>query len=464
MTVPAAHGAGSGSTGVTDVEDDRSLVPARSGRPWVLPTLLFGVVLGVYLLTVAHDWLSLDVWSAHFGAWNIATTGTPWVDHTALPALDGHPLREQFVRESVNGHLAITRAAGVVAVGVPAYWLLGSTTYTLWQGGITAALLMAVAVLMLFRSIEGRLPRRTAALAAGAFAFTTPVWSVAANGIWPHTLTIFGITGMAWASHSRRWWLVGAFGGVALLGRLHVVVIVAVLGLLVGWARRDPRIVLRVGLGSGAFLVVLCAWNYWVYGTWSPSAAYETSMFAEYARNRGLGLGANQLGTWFAPDRGLFVWTPVLLVLAPALVRSWRDLPDWSRALVWGGLAYSILQCLLDDYDGGFGFYGYRLGLEMLACLAPAVAMSVPRAGKVARRLIGPVLAVQLCAIAIGAIGDTPTMLRPTEAWTDNVFLGTVADVGVVGWVLLAGVAALGLWAGRLWRDVGDDLPAAEAR
>ena len=130
---------------------------------------------------------------------------------------------------------------------------------------------------------------------------------------------------------------------------------------------------------------------------------------------------------------------------------------------MWGGLAYSILQCFLDDYDGGFGFYGYRLGLEMLACLAPAVAMAAPRAGKLARHLIGPVLAVQFCAIAIGAIGDTPTMLRPTEAWTDNVFLETVGDVGVVGWVLLAGVAALGLWAGRLWRDVGDRRPAGEA-
>ena len=171
------------------------------------------------------------------------------------------------------------------------------------------------------------------------------------------------------------------FGGIAVLGRLHVVVIVAVLGLFVGWARRDPRIVLRVGVGSAAFVVVLCAWNHWVYGTWSPTAAYETSMFAEYARNKGLELAPNQLGTWFAPDRGLFVWTPVLLVLAPALVRNWKNLPDWSRALVFGGLAYSVLQCFLDDYDGGFGFYGYRLGLEMLACLTPAVALSAPHCG-----------------------------------------------------------------------------------
>ena len=259
------------------------------------------------------------------------------------------------------------------------------------------------------------------------------MWSVAANGIWPHTLTILGITGMAWASSTRRWWLVGVFGGVALLGRLHVAVIVAVLGLLVGWARRDPRIVFRVGVGSAAFVVVLCAWNYWVYGTWSPSAAYETSMFAEYARNKGLELAPNQLGTWFAPDRGLFVWTPVLLVLAPALVRSWRDLPDWSRALVWGGLAYSVLQCLLDDYDGGFGFYGYRLGLEMLACLTPAVAMAAPRAGRLARRLIGPRWPCSCARSRSGPSRDTPTMLRPGNGWLDNVFLTTVADVGRSG-------------------------------
>ena len=454
MARPFPSGAGSDKNGVGAVKGQQSPADPGRGQGWLLPIVLFVVVLGIYLLTVAHDWLSLDVWSAHFGAWSIATTGSPSVDGAAMPPLEDTPLREQFVRESVNGHLAITRAAGVVAAGIPAYWLLGEATFTPWQGGVTAALLTAVSVLLVFRTLESRLPRRTAALAAAAFALTTPVWSVAANGIWPHTLTILGITGMAWASSASRWWLVGFFGGIALLGRLHVAVIVAILGLLVAWARRDPRIVLRVGVGSAAFVVVLCAWNYWVYGTWSPSAAYETSMFAEYARNKGFELAPNQLGTWFAPDRGLFVWTPVLLVLAPALVRSWKNLPDWSRALVWGGLAYSVLQCLLDDYDGGYGFYGYRLGLEMLACITPAVALSAPRAGRLARRLIGPALAVQLCAIAIGAIADTPTMLRPGNGWHENLFLTTIADMGPVGWALILGVMLLGVWVSRLWVDL----------
>jgi hypothetical protein len=412
--------------------------------------LLVAVAFGVFVLTAARSTVSIDVWSAHFAAWHLAHTGSPWIDGTPVPILDNNPLREQFVRETVTGHLAITRSAGVVAAGVPAYWLAGTATPTEWPGGATAALLMAFSVLFVFLALERSVPRRTAVLAAAAFGFATPVWSVAANGIWPHTVTVFGITGMAWASSRRRWWLVGLFGGVALWGRVHAALIVAIVGVLLGWWRRDVGIVVRIAIVSGTFLLGLCAWNHWTYGTWSPSAAYETSMFTGYARTHGVSLG-NQLGMWFAPNRGIFVWTPALLLLVPALVRSWKTLPDWSRALVWAGLAYTIAQGVLDDYDGGFGFYGYRLGLEMVACLTPAAVLAAPRAGRVARRLLGPALALQACAITIGAVVDNANLLQPQSSWHDNEFVGLMVDAGLVAWSLLLALCLLAVWAQRVW-------------
>ncbi len=65
--------------------------------------------------------------------------------------------------------------------------------------------------------------------------------------MWTHPVTLLGIGGMAWAASRDRWWLVGLFGGVALWGRLHTALIVAILGLAVAVARRRPRIALQAG-------------------------------------------------------------------------------------------------------------------------------------------------------------------------------------------------------------------------
>jgi alpha-1,2-mannosyltransferase len=256
-----------------------------------------------------------------------------------------------------------------------------------------------------------------ATLAAG---FTTPIWSVAANGIWPHTITVLGIAGCGWASSTRRWWLVGLFGGVVLWGRLHAALIVAVLALYIAWRRRDPAIALKVGGVGAVALALICAWSRWMYGTWSPTASYDTTVFEDFARDHRIDL-VNQLGMWVSPDRGILIWTPLVVVLLVPLVRSWSSLPDWTRGLVLGGLAYTILQASLNRFSGGEVFYGYRLGLEMLACLVPALALSARNVGPVARLLLGPVIALQFVAVAVGASTDR-FFVPADEVWHENAF------------------------------------------
>ena len=363
--------------------------------------------------------------------------------------LDGYSLRDQFVRQTPSGHEVVGRAPGVVAAGLPAYWFSHPDSMSLVPGAVTAALLIALALVLLFSLLAREVPLRTALVATIGFGFTTPVWSIAANGLWPHTLTVVGIIGMAWAARSERWWLLGMFGGVAMSGRLHTGLIVAVVGILIALWRRDRRIATRVGAISGAMLIAMCAWNSWVYESWDPTAAYNTSQFSDYAGDRGLSL-VNQLGFWISPDRGILTWTPALLLLAAPVFRSWQGLPDWSRALVWGGLAYTVFQGFLDPFMGGAAFYGNRLGLEMLACLAPAVLLSLSATTQRERLLLGPVLALQFCAIAMGAINDM-FYLPAGDAWTANAFVTLIAEAGIIGWILVLVVAAVGAWAGRLW-------------
>jgi len=388
---------------------------------------LFVLAFLAYALTAAYATVSLDVQSANRASWITATTGAPWTEDIALPELDDNPLREVWLREAPNGHEVIGRSPGVVAAAMPAYWAadqLGLDRFSLAPGALTAAALTAGSLVFLALALEPVAGRRRALLTAVAFGFTTPVWSIAANGVWPHTITVFGITGMAWAASSRRWWLVGLFGGITLWGRLHAAVIVAALGLFLAWRRRDPRIALKTGSVSLVFLALLAWWTRWMYGTWDPTASYDTSVFADYAETHRLSV-VNQLGMWISPDRGVLVWTPVVLLLTPALVRSWRELPDWSKALLVAGLGYTLLQAFLNRFSGGDTFYGYRLGLEFLACATPALALALPRATTWERRVLGPLLGLQAAAIMVGATSDR-FFVSTDRVWTTNAFAEAV--------------------------------------
>ena len=435
-------------TVVSDAPFTESSAGAVRKRSFWLPGLVFLCSAVVYGLTISHGLVSLDVWSANYASWHLVQAGNPGIEGVKVPLLTENPTSQIWLMHT-NGHTVIARSPGVVALGLPSYLLLGTSTFSTAPGGLSAAMATAMSVTFVFLTVRRYLGTRGTLLVTFAFGFCTPVWSVAANGVWPHTLTVLGICGMAWASSTGRWWWVGIFGGVTLWGRLHAAVIVALLGLLVAFRRRSPMIVLRVGLASGLFLVLLSAWTRWMYGSWNPTASYDTGPFADYAADHRLSL-SNQLGLWIAPDRGILAWTPVILLLVPAMIRSWRDLPDWSRSLVWGGVAYTVLQGVLNRFSGGGVFYGYRLGLEMLACLTPALALSARRMGPVAHLLIGPVLALQFLAIAWGSMRDS-AYIPLTQAWHHNAFEVAVRQAGVTGWLTVALALGLGLLVQRMW-------------
>jgi alpha-1,2-mannosyltransferase len=410
--------------------------------------VLFVALLLVYGATIAHGIVSTDVWAADFGSWHLAQTGHPWIEGVRIPLFEHNPLRSVWVMDT-HSHTVIARSPGVIAASLPAYAVLGGSSFSIVPGGLSAAVLTSAAVTLMYAALRSGMSQRDALLCAAVFGLATPMWSVSANGMWPHTITVLGICGMAWAASGGRWWWAGAFGGITLWGRLHAAVIVAVFGVLVGLWRRRPGIVIRVGVASGVFLVLLSVWTRWMYGTWNPTGSYDTSSYGDYASSNRLSV-VNQLGFWVAPDRGILVWTPVIILLLPALVRSWRELPDWSRSLVWSGLAYTVLQGVLNRFSGGDVFYGYRLELEMLASLTPALAFSLPQVGRVARALVGPVVALQFFAIGWGAVRDT-AFLPFDQAWHHNAFEVAVRHGGAAGWcgVLLA--LGLGLLVQRMW-------------
>lgn len=410
-----------------------------------MPILLLVAAFTTYAATASYAVTSADAWAAQFGSWLLGTRGSPVIGSIPMPPLDDNPLKSVWVRELSSGNEVITRPAGVVAAAVPAYWLANSDHFTLVPGALTAALLSAVALVLTYLALQGWVSRREALLAAIVLGFTTPVWSVGANSMWPHTLTVMGICGFSWCASKDRWLLAGVFASISVAARPHTIVIFGCVALFLWVSRRTFRVPFSLGIVCLGGLAATSVWNWFTFGSLSPLAAFGS---VPGSTDGGAAFLTNQLGMWVAPDRGVLIWTPILVVLFAAVVRSWRDLPDWTRALAVGGIVYTIVHATLLEFTGGDSFYGYRYTLELLACVTPAFAMSARSMGRIAQATFAPVLAIQACGIAVGSI--QAILLVPNDrAWHSNTFVLLLSNPAVLG--ILAISLAIAWLSKRIW-------------
>lgn len=424
----------------------------------VLLGLASAVIFGLTSLNAPR---TTDVVSADVAAWQLGTTGTPWLDDVDDEALPGRWTVEKLftTTNADNGHEVIARSPGPIAAAVPAYaaekLLTGGASRTKMSflpAGFTAALLAACALMLLAGSLPTSVPRHVVLAAAGALAFTTPYWTVVGGSLWTHTVTAVGIGGMAWAAHRDRWLLVGLFGGVAVLGRLHLALTVAIVGLTVAASRRQPGIALRVAAASIPSIALLSLWGHWFYGSWSPTTGYAAGDLAAWPATRTWWQQIGDfMGVLVSPGFGVFVWTPVLLLLIPSVIRGWREVPDWARALAIGGFVYLLVQVYLNPYHGGNGFWGYRLPLEALCCAFPLLAMSLSHMGKRVRALLTPVLGFQFGTMALGAALGLG-LLQEDAAWGWRHYtLATAASMSAAAVVLFLAFGMTTAYLVRNW-------------
>ena len=209
----------SARTETTSATPDGAPSWASRRAPW----LLFGVSFLVYAATASRGVVSLDVRTAYIASWRIASSGVPWIEGLVPPRARHPPAPRRLGargRQRPHRHRPLPR-----------------------RRRLRPARLLALRLGSVLRNSPGSadrraahrgrrradVPRRAGPPAAAPGAAAAPPssaspprsWSVAANGLWPHTLTVLGISGMAWAAARDRWWLVGLFGGVVVWGRLH---------------------------------------------------------------------------------------------------------------------------------------------------------------------------------------------------------------------------------------------------
>lgn len=399
-----------------------------------MTTLVFLVSFVAYAMTISTQVVNTDVAANSLTAWRIAHTGQPWMEGLDLEETGKVP----HYGVGRDGHIVTTRTPGQILAAVPFY--LGSspnqaemepTVGRFGRSGLAAAALTAGCIALIFSGIHRQRPNLVLSLGAvGVLGFTTPMWSVSANALWTHPITVLGIGGAVWALARERWWLVGVWLAVGMTGRVHIALIAAVLGVGIAWSRRSPSIAWRIGVPTLVSLALLSGWNYYVFGSFDPRGAYAGHAIGSLvpAVSQGSsGYLVNLAGFLVSPDRGLLVWTPLLLVLFPAVIRGWTSAPDWSRWLALGGVVYAVAQVGLNVFHGGDAFYGYRLALELLVSVAPLYAFCAYRAGMMARRAAPVVIGLQAGAILIGAVFEW-TFLPETLVWRDNSLVHALKD------------------------------------
>jgi hypothetical protein len=333
---------------------------------------------GVFLLCLAVYHLNgrahaeVDCVAAPYVAWSL-------VRHASLdltPCEELEPYRGTELHETADGRWVSYRPIGSALAAVPfvaPFAVRGtppSAGTMLQLGKLTAAVWVAASAVLFFLLCR-RLVPRAALLATVLYAFGTSMWSVASQSLWMHGPATFWVCAAllvllppeGTALGFRRAALAGLFLGLAVLTRPSSAFFPLATGAL--WLlQRRGRLLLGLAAGGVGPLALHVALNAALYGN-AVLGGYQP---AEWEAQPPVWLSLG--GLLIAPSRGLFVYSPALLLAPLGLVALRHDggrrplLGAWAGAAVLTVLFYARWN----EWRGGWCF-GPRFLCETLPVL-----------------------------------------------------------------------------------------------
>jgi hypothetical protein len=371
---------------------------------------LFLFCLAVYHLN-GRPHPEVDCAAAPYVAWSLVRHGSLDLSaYNELSTYRGTELKE------VDGRWLSIRPIGSALAAVPVVAPLAAVSATpprmavmLQLGKLTAAAWVAAAAVLFFHLCR-RLAPAAAVPATVLFAFGTCLWSVASQSLWMHGPATFWVCAalsllVPAGGQANDYWraaLAGLCLGLAVLTRPQV----AFFGLATGglWLLQGRwRGLLALAGGAAVPLAFhvglnLCLWGDPIRGGY---------VFSDWGTPPPLWVGLR--GLLVAPSRGLFVYSPALLLLPFGLVALRRDPArgKGSKPLLIAWVAAVALTILLlarwHDWRGGCCF-GPRYLCEAMPVLCLVWALGYdslrrPWGRQLARVLVALSVAVHLVGV-----------------------------------------------------------------
>lgn len=402
-----------------------AVAKAQLGRvPSVVLVIMlsFGVYLYKPLIQSSRDNMPL-----RWGATLLATRGT--LNFAELPI---DPNRFYSLKVLDNGEVRSHTPVGTALLAAPVFFLarvLGmefTDENVVFLDGLAATLLTALSAGMATH-LARHWGRRAAIFVGLALAFGTASWSTASRCLWQHTGAQFTMLAALCVLEGSSRRLLRLLAGGALLAfcfwcRPALAPAIAAIGLFVLIQHRREAIV-----GGIAACVVLAGWiayNLAAYG--KPLGTY-LSLDA---------LGPDTLGAYprrlfghlFAPNRGMFVFSPILLLtVAPMVSNAW----NWreKRWLAMLAVAATVGILARGFFYGWFGghCYGSRYSLDSAAFMLIGAAPLFAKLLEKATRAILPIGLLVLSSI-IQLLG----VARDYESW--NILMGMSKEDNAWNW------------------------------
>jgi len=413
------------------------MAPPERVRAWTW--LLFAATLLVYNAN-GREIQSFDSQPTKLAARELALHGRLTLDASVarVPSLAG---RSGFQLDRAGHYRSAYSVVPSIEAALPASLLhvtrLADLRAPLAPGlvaALTASLLTAGAVALVFAALARRTDSRTAALVALGLGLGTNLWPLASRSLWQLETVSLGLALALYAwlrppdvLMPRHVWIGAA--GLALAGtaRLETSPIVAVL--LVGvvvrlGVRRAASALVLVAAAAGVLMAAHWAWFGSVLGA---KLALQAASVPAHGVTGTISTEPwrGAIGLLLSPSRGLLVFSPIVLVPLLALPIVWRQRSDagerwWTAAALAQYVCYSCYSM----WWGGHS-YGPRYLVDTLVPLTPAAAVGI---AWVAARRWRQVVAVVALAWSI-VVAGTGAFCYPNDQWnTDPVDVDTNHD------------------------------------
>jgi hypothetical protein len=407
---------------------ENTLTASRRTRTWA--GLLFATVLLVYNSN-GREIQSYDSQPTKFAARELALHGRLTLDAVVVAA---PPLAERaaFQRDLSGQFRSAYSVVPSIEAAVVAWPLHVSGLVDLMAplapsliASLTASLLTAGGVALVFMAVARRAHVQTAVLVALGLGLGTNLWPLASRSLWQlETVTVgFALALFAWwrapGDTLLRHVLLGA-AGLALAGGARMETTPAIALLLVGLAARLGlrRAFPAFLLVAGTAVVLMAAQWTWFGSILGAKMILQSTGFEAHAVTSTISsqpwLGA--FGLLFSPSRGLIIFSPIVLIPLLAIPSVWRRRSEagdrwWTAAAILQFTCYSGYSM----WWGGHT-YGPRYLVDALVPLTPAATVGV--AWIAARHHWRIAAAAALCwSIVVAATG---AFCYPHDRWNTD--------------------------------------------